>query len=335
MRISLLLLFVSGFLLAADDPFLPVRPRFSLAFHENGKAAAEQRAAMLNNPSYPLPPQFSCGLSGMVSSEGPRIGGGQLGLKGTYYDSASQSIMHVGGGISLSDSRFSFAGFPPGDYFLLLSVDGKNIYSNRIHLPLDKKEADSFQVIVPKMVEISGSIEGLPVWAMESPLVGSGSSFAQVDRAGKFNFASAVRADDKITVILRFLNKFTTEWDVALYHYKFSFLQEIPARKIIIPEVGSWKSAEGKVSFGNDLPGQALAPVLQNLSIVAVSADGAISYECSPDVQGRFLLIGLPDGDYSVKVDTFGNPPFTSIPIKISVVDHKAPEMAIVLHAIK
>lgn len=305
---------------AADKNSPPGAPSFSLAFHLID--SAHVKVQTLNKQAELGLLQFPGKLKGSIHSDGVRIGGARVGLKGTYYDAESQSIMHVGAGIEITGPEFSFAGFPVGDYFLSVEVQGSSVYTKRIHLPMPDVESDNYIIKIPKRAEFSGHIENIPIWALESPLIGIGSSLAQIDKDGNFKFWSSAIPEEKFILKFRFTNKYLKEWGQPLYRLEFICERQSAMEIIKLPDVGDWKILSGRVNFATNLP-VGLKPVLQNVSILVMAKDGSINYRCNPDPDGKFLIIGLPDRDYTIQIDDFGNPPFICEPIALSITGHQ------------
>jgi hypothetical protein len=328
MRFTAFLLLFVGSAFSVEQTGKPGVPTFAVAFHLN--EFAETRAETLNKQSTLGHLPFSEKLSGVIHSDGVRIGGEHLVLKGTYYDEESQSIMHVGGGVEISGPNFSFTNFPPGDYLLNLDVQGSSIYSRHVRLPFSEGEEANFKIEISKAVVISGTIDNIPVWALESPLAGIGSSLSVIDKMGSFKLASYSRVEDKITVKVRFSNPYQKDWEQPLYRFEFNCERPSSLQPIKLPEIGNWKTAEGRVRFSDKLP-VGLKPVLQNISIIAASDDDKLIYRCNPDTNGNFMLVGLPDGKYTVEVDDFGNPPFITERLIILVKDHASSPLDLVL----
>jgi hypothetical protein len=329
-RIAALLLVVISAVRAAEDHAENCRPTFALAFHTS--ESSKDRVETLNKQSGSGTLPFPGKLSGSIVSEGVRIGGELLGLKGTYYDPDSQCIMHVVGSVTLSGPRFAFDCFPAGDYLLVLEVQGSTAYSKRIHLPFSEQDAKDFKVIIPKPIEITGSVGNIPIWSLESPLVGSGPALSTIDKGGHFKFSTPAQSTDGLVVKVRFPNSLPNEWGQPLMRFEFHFARGASPQSLTLPEIGNWKVSVGRAKFEGGLP-KTLKPVLQNLSIIATASDGELVYRCNPDTDGKFLIIGIPDGNYSITVDDFGNPPFIVDPVPLSVVDHKADQVELVLHA--
>ena len=285
------------------------RPRFSLAFSLPGDKNAKRRMDALNDESVELPSKFSCHFSGAISSDELRIGGGSLSISGMYYDPDFKCIFQVGSGLPILGKEFSFKRLPPGQYKVVVSVRGRTLYSKDVRLPLPEGEAGKFSILIPKAREFVGKLEGIPIFALESPIVGIGSILAPVDAAGRYTLAVAPSPDDKARIILRFPNKFQSEWEAPLYYYECRMSQGDINGLVNLPSFGDWKSAVGTVTLAEHIP-QDFTAVIPHVDICVSSLNGSLVFRCSPDRNGRFLLIGLPDGRYRISVDASGNPPF-------------------------
>lgn len=331
---SMIILFFSLAVWGQDLP-ISFTPRMGLAFNGTDKHESERKAQLITENKIPFPLNFNCGFSGEIISKNVQLGGGALGITGNYYDLENNSIFSIGGGTgNLQSSKFLFQNFPPGVYLLTLNVGGKTLYSQRINLPINENIRNSFNLTIDEPKEFIGEVKNIPKFSMDSPIIGIGSGyFFALKDDGKFHFSARANSEETISVIFRFSNPFK-EWDNPLYHYIFHYSQE-NASSLVVPSVGNWKCSQGKVEFDKLLLSKSLDPVRKNISIRVVSQDKQISYECSPDEDGNFMLIGLPDGKYNIDLDVLRNPPFYTDPKEISVMNHNTEDVKLILHAIK